>query len=77
MVVTPQHLAGHGVEGEQPVERRGRIHHTVVHDGRSFQLARYSGGQRPGDTEVAHPVRRQLFDRAVAPSGVVAAEVKP
>ena len=76
-LVTPQQLAGRGLDGEHLVTGRGHEHDAVVHDGRGLMALHLAGRHAPDLLQAPDGVRRDLLERAEAPTIVGAAEVEP
>ena len=74
MPITPQQVAGRGIEREHLVERRRDEHHAVVDDRRRLVALGGAGRHRPHRHEVFDIACRDVVERAVAPR-VVGAQI--
>src|SRR5215475_12395263 len=67
-LITPQYVAGLGLDGEQLVSGRRHEHHAIVDDRRRLMALRLPGGKTPDRLQPAHVVAIDLLERAVTPA---------
>ena len=76
-LVPPQHRALRRIERNHLIARGGDEHHAAVDERRRLMAAGGAGGKHPQRLKAVRVLRRNLIERAVAPSIVGASQHEP